>query len=1157
MAGSDLLRPLAQVRRKLRWLVVLHGLLRLTAALLLALLTCVVLDWFLALPGPARLLITVLLLATLGVAIWRLLARPLLRPVALTEIAVKVQERFGDFEQGLAGAVEFVEKGASGSPALVKRAIKSVARIAGRVRMNQAVRARPAAGQALVSMFAAVTTLSVGLAAPGWLYTGTLRYLDPLGPYEWPRRVAVRGLSGDALVAFGESFTCQMEVLRGASDRLRPAVVARDEAGQVTKVPLLRGRDGNYRWTFEALQRAFTYWFEAGDATTRAHPSRVRLVVRPAVRSAELLVYPPAYVGDVTPTRHVLSDRPVTALEGSRATLEMVANKPLVSSAGKPAGAWLVRADTEPVPLAAVEGDATAYRGQIDVLESTTFSVRLVDAAGFSSRDPQVYRIDMARDKAPDVDLLEPPPLLQATPDADVPLVISAEDDFGIDSLVLHAEVADGPSWPPIDLRPVTVVNATPRGVSARTDYLWSLAPAGLPPGRIITYAVEVRDNFELSGRRHAPLRSREGRIKIVSHAELAETLAERLQLLAGRLRQLLTDQLALQEDLGLTAGQARGRQTLTAPVSDSLLRAWGEQARLSARTRQLGRQFADLGELLDRNHSADRAGRAQMARFQQRLGELSAGPMSEASELIAAARLSADQSLRDQQLADASAGQQAAVTVLQELLSELDRWGNLQDVVRRTQEFLDRQQRITQATARTTGDMIGRRVEELSAEQVERLSAQAAAQERLAEDVLGLLRRIPAVAEALREKDPASADALVSAEQAAHRTALAERMKQAADAVRGNRGSTAAIDQVAAEKGLQEMLAGFESRRERILAELTKKLAEVEEELTRLIREEQELLEANQTARFQADQSRRYLAQAQDQELLKRRTQALAARLTDSPETSPVGRLLRQVLPVMTQAAASLTSGNGAEAETHQHAVLTGLQEALEALLEIRRRAEAEQAKRSLLAFRQDLVDVRDRQAALNLAVSELIGQLTDVKRLGRLEARKVRRFAAEQQALREKMSSLQERVASTVVYDWTVASIVEQMGDVAGRLDQRDLSGATVEMLADLLARLEQLIDALFEEASPPEDEFASGGGAGMQGQPRGPVPTLAELKLLKMLQLEVNRRTRVLAESLESGEPSEETLSKISELGERQEQIRELAEKMIEQTWLHEVK
>ena len=57
--------------------------------------------------------------------------------------------------------------------------------------------------------------------------------------------------------------------------------------------------------------------------------------------------------------------------------------------------------------------------------------------------------------------------------------------------------------------------------------------------------------------------------------------------------------------------------------------------------------------------------------------------------------------------------------------------------------------------------------------------------------------------------------------------------------------------------------------------------------------------------------------------------------------------------------------------------------------------------------------------------------------------------------------------------------------------------------------------------------------------------PVPTIAELLVLKAMQKEINGRTRRFAESRDMQDPGEAQLRELQMLGEDQAQVRQLTE------------
>jgi hypothetical protein len=102
-------------------------------------------------------------------------------------------------------------------------------------------------------------------------------------------------------------------------------------------------------------------------------------------------------------------------------------------------------------------------------------------------------------------------------------------------------------------------------------------------------------------------------------------------------------------------------------------------------------------------------------------------------------------------------------------------------------------------------------------------------------------------------------------------------------------------------------------------------------------------------------------------------------------------------------------------------------------------------------------------------------------------------------------------------------------------------------------VIRHLTRLIDAVEEPRNKDDSQFAGeqgdGGGAN-HPTASNPVPTLAELKVLRLMQVEVNDQTAALNGKLPDAlARSEDQLKKIDALGASQRQIRELAVKMID--------
>lgn len=124
-----------------------------------------------------------------------------------------------------------------------------------------------------------------------------------------------------------------------------------------------------------------------------------------------------------------------------------------------------------------------------------------------------------------------------------------------------------------------------------------------------------------------------------------------------------------------------------------------------------------------------------------------------------------------------------------------------------------------------------------------------------------------------------------------------------------------------------------------------------------------------------------------------------------------------------------------------------------------------------------------------------------------------------------------------SSVAFPEAVEQIRTDVIEVAARLGREDTSDLTVAIEQEIVDALEEMVLALQKEMEKLREKK---GQPGQQGQPGDPslVDKLAELKMLKTLQLRVNRRTKTLGQLFEGEQATEpEVVGQLRELAERQ--------------------
>src|SRR5207249_1913794 len=87
--------------------------------------------------------------------------------------------------------------------------------------------------------------------------------------------------------------------------------------------------------------------------------------------------------------------------------------------------------------------------------------------------------------------------------------------------------------------------------------------------------------------------------------------------------------------------------------------------------------------------------------------------------------------------------------------------------------------------------------------------------------------------------------------------------------------------------------------------------------------------------------------------------------------------------------------------------------------------------------------------------------------------------------------------------VFQWVLQTTGEDMAEAAARLDKEESGVATQEIQEDAIKKLADLIEALRKERAAKPKQGGGGGGGGKQPL----VPPLAELKMLRIMQRDVN--------------------------------------------------
>jgi hypothetical protein len=140
------------------------------------------------------------------------------------------------------------------------------------------------------------------------------------------------------------------------------------------------------------------------------------------------------------------------------------------------------------------------------------------------------------------------------------------------------------------------------------------------------------------------------------------------------------------------------------------------------------------------------------------------------------------------------------------------------------------------------------------------------------------------------------------------------------------------------------------------------------------------------------------------------------------------------------------------------------------------------------------------------------------------------------------EKALLLLREEGSSVAFPETVSLMHDDMQQVATRLGDFKVNAVTQGLEQDIIEALEETIAAL-QQAMNDLDKKKSPAGQSQAGEPNEPplVEKLAELKMIRALQMRINRRTQRYGELIEGEEADKpELVEALNRLAERQQRV-----------------
>lgn len=894
-----------------------------------------------------------------------------------------------------------------------------------------------------------------------------------------------------------------------------------------------------------AAETDMEFWFESAD--DRSPTRRIRLVEPPAVLAAAAQVIEPAYLrasaspaatAGTEPAARAIDLGPGTderanppaMLAGSQLTLRITLNKAVPPPEGGMAerAAW-IRAALGEHAASLVENESLRanFDGPIwelswKLAETARLSIHPRDQYGLASGEEAIYRFEAIVDQPPTATVTKPEADESVLATAVIDVVGEGRDDVGLVGVSLERRgarrppgSAGAPAEPFEEWQQVTstagaagaagaqAAAGSTRQLTVQSTFNLAEGKFGLKPGDELWLSAVAIDAYELDGQKHAPTRSAVRRLLIISPEELAAQVWNELAGVRRAAIRLDDEQARIQQQTS-KGGESEKAQRAQAGLTDRVARERQDVAKLQSRIERNRMEDRELADLLSQASAMlDEAGKKSVE-------------ATALAEKLAKAEAAGDQPTPEQK-GQAAEAQREVRDALEQLADMLDKGQDTWSTKRAIERALEEQRQLKERTENAASGTTGKADSELSPQERSELAQIGREQRALAERTAEAIEKMLRDQQEMKERgDQNASKAVEDAAKRGQRERVPDKMNQAAQQAEQNQANSATADQQQAMQSLQQMLDDLNNAGKSKDEELRRLLATIIEQIETLIEDQERQLESLTRAAALPNFA------GLDAPLLKlaQNTLGVAEEAGKGPrELAPVAQMLGRAADAQGAAVALLRKEPVQEdtVRNAQEKSLDLLNKALELAKQIDEQAAEREAQRKAAELKKAYREMLTEQVAIKGETDPLVG--VEATRRTRAAARAL---AERQQALKDRLVELQDKtaeLAEAVVFEYAHRRLDQAMGQAAAALAEGDATAAVARQQKSAVQILQALVQAL-DNRRKDRDEFREnpegGGGGGGGGGPQPLVPPIAQLKLLRAMQIEAAELTREAADS-----------------------------------------
>lgn len=1084
----------------------------------------------------------------------------------------------------LASGLELSHTNDGSQPGPVERSLRTAAtRAAGSKFSPARSKTRMLRPDRLLRVFAALVAVAIPVVAlrvaqPTLTQIGTLRVLAPWADAAWPKRTGVADAHPSIAHALGSPIALRAVSFRkggaGADVSVEYRSVLNNEPGPWRRAILskqskritveLPGGGESVEGPLHELlletaslatpaqarppaEAFLEYRFRSADDETPLWTTR--LIPPPAILSSSVQITPPAYAARC---QTALQAQPIpttlaadgqteprirggSVLAGSTIAIDLKLNRPMPLPDSETDLAQLIRTTFPAIGevadlklLSTSEADDT-WTLTWTATNSISTPIALQDTFGIRATTDPVLDVEVTDDRPPQPAIVEPAQDESVLPTAIINVLAESRDDVGVATLELLKQLekrpADSPGAPAEPQgEPVVDAQALPAEVGCElrieSGSTYDIATLGLEPGDALVLTARSTD-LRLASLGEAGIVSAPRRLRIISESTFTEELQNELASMRDAAARLRKEQ-----------GDVSAQRPLAAESSKAANESAARQQAVAERIEPLTRLGDRLKARIARNRPED-SSLAQTVNDADELAKEAATSADAAAEALE--QLANDDPAQDRAaLAERTAqGQSSTEDALDELVAMLERGREGHAAKRTIERLLTEQRQTTAQTANAAAQTQGKSTESLTPAQKQELDRIAAKQQSLSQRTQAALDALEQQAEQLKPSDAGQAQAMKNAAQKGRESRAAGQQQQASQQIQQNQTGQAQESQKKAEESLADMLDELNKTQQRRDDALRRVLAEIAEELERLV--------ANQATELSRASAAIVAPPAAPIDPgmvnLNRSTISLTARINKEMRAAgDLPQLMDSAVSAQSAAIASLRSEppDFGEAGENEQRALSRLRDAAAELERLQEEAEEKEQDRKRRELLKEYTAALENQVAIKTEVAPFSG-----KPLARKDRAIFRAAGQMQEALRASLIKMREETSeleTAEMFSFAHDRLDSVMADATARLTAGNAEPALDNAQASAVRILASLVDALKplpeDDDGLKEDEQGgdSGGGGGGGSQEPPLIPPLAELKLLRSMQQEAFELTK---DANAAANPDAKAVSQAAEL------------------------